>query len=123
MQTVMNHRFGLCIPKELLAQESNTKKKPCPPPKPDCLCPFLSLRFEGVFEESLTVSDSFLQHAYSRACRWKHALFEHCTQSGASRPDKQCRFVEGRNESRESNKDGVRSHSGAIVCQTQSALT
>lgn len=37
------------------------QKKPCPPPKPDCLRPFLSLRFEGVFEESLTVSDSFLQ--------------------------------------------------------------
>lgn len=111
----MNHRFRLYIPKELLAQESNKKKtKPCLPPKPDCLCPFLSLRFEGVFEESPTASDSFLQHAYSRACRWKHQ---------ASRPDMQCRFVEGRNESRESNEDGARSRSGAIVCQTQSGST
>lgn len=57
VQTVMNHRFRLCIPKEVLAQESN--KNNCLPSKPR-LCPFLSRRFEGVSEESPTISDSFL---------------------------------------------------------------
>lgn len=89
VQTVMNHRFGLYVPQEVLAQGSKknkTKKNNCLPPKPNRLFPFLSRRSEGVFKEPLIHSCNMLTVGRVRENTRPSKAHKYCTQPGASRP-------------------------------------